>query len=95
MLSFVLLRLKFPKLARPYRSPLGIPGAVLALAIAVVTLVALFVVDPIYRVVVLGAAIWYALGLVYFGVHARHHLVFSPEEAFAARYEEEHGPKRP
>ncbi len=95
MLSFVLLRVKFPKLARPYRSPLGIPGAVVALAIAVITLVALFVVDPIYRVVVLGAAIWYALGLVYFGVHARHHLVFSPEEAFAARYEEEHGPKRP
>ncbi len=91
MLSFVLLRLKFPKLARPYRSPLGVAGAVIALAIALVTLVALFVVDPVYRMVVIGAAIWYALGLLYFGVWARHRLVYSPEEAFAARYEEEHG----
>ncbi|MCA9606164.1 MAG: ethanolamine permease [Myxococcales bacterium] len=94
MLSFVLLRLKFPKLARPYRSPFGIAGAVIALVIALVTLVALFVVDPTYRLVVIGAAVWYALGLVYFGVWARHRLVYSPEEEFAARYEEEHGGER-
>ncbi|MBX3271120.1 MAG: ethanolamine permease [Sandaracinaceae bacterium] len=94
MLSYVLLRVKFPKLARPYRSPLGIAGALIALVISVVTLIALFVVDPIYRLVVVGAAIWYALGLVYFAVYARHRLVFSPEEEFAARYEAEHGKSR-
>jgi ethanolamine permease len=32
-----------------------------------------------------GAAIWFALGLVYFAVYARHHLVYSPEEEFAAK----------
>jgi ethanolamine permease len=83
MASFVLLRLRRPEIERPYRSPLGIPGAVVAAAIAALTLVALFHVDPIYRKVVVGAAVWYGLGLLYFALHARHHLVKAPEEAFA------------
>ncbi len=83
MTSFVLLRLRLPDIERPYRSPFGIPGAVFAGSVSAVTLVALFVVDPIYQKVVIGAALWFALGLVYFAVHARHHLVYSPEEAFA------------
>ena len=91
MASYVLLRVRFPKLERPYRSPFGVAGAVVAMVIALVTLVALFVVDPIYRLVVIGAAVWYAAGLVYFAVYARHRLVYSPEEEFAARYEAEHG----
>lgn len=91
MLSFILLRVRFPKLERPYRSPLGIAGAVVALLIALVTLVALFVVDPIYRLVVVGAALWYVAGLAYFALYARKRLVRSPEEEFAARYAAEHG----
>ncbi len=85
MASFVLLRLRLPKMERPYRSRLGIPGAVVAGVIAGVTLVALFVVDPVYQKVVVGAAVWYALGLLYFQVFGRHQLVFSPEEDFAIR----------
>ncbi len=85
MASYVLLRIRLPDIERPYRSPFGIPGALFAGAVAMVTLVALFVVDAVYQQVVVGAAIWYALGLLYFGLHARHHLVYSPEEAFAAR----------
>jgi len=91
MASYILLRVRFDKLERPYRSPFGVFGAVIAMVIALVTLVALFIVDPIYRLVVIGAAIWYAAGLVYFAVYARHRLVYSPEEEFAARYEAEHG----
>lgn len=85
MLSFVLLRVRFPALPRPYRSPLGIAGAAVALLIALLTLVTLFVSDPVYRNVVIGAAAWYAAGLVYFAIHARRQLVYSPEEAFAER----------
>lgn len=84
MVAFVLLRRKMPHIARPYRSPLGVPGAVVALVISAVTLVSLFVVDPAYRNVVFGAAVWYALGLLYFAVWARKRLVYSPEEEFAA-----------
>lgn len=83
MLSFILLRVRYPKLPRPYRSPFGIPGAVVAMAIALATLVTLFIVDEVYRKVVIGAAIWYAAGLLYFAVYARHRLVYSPEEDFA------------
>jgi ethanolamine permease len=86
MASFVLLRVRFPSLPRPYRSPLGMAGALVALGIALLTLVTLFVSDPVYRQVVIGAAIWYAAGLVYFAVHARKQLVYSPEEDFAARH---------
>jgi len=83
MLSFILLRIRLPDIARPYRSPLGVPGAVIALIIAAVTLVALFVTDPIYQRVVIGAAVWYGLGLLWFAVYARHRLVLAPEESFA------------
>ncbi len=83
MASFVLLRWRLPHVERPYRSPLGVPGALVALVIAGLTAVALFVADPVYQKVVVGAAIWYALGLVYFALWGRHQLVYSPEEAFA------------
>jgi ethanolamine permease len=83
MLSFVLLRIRLPHIARPYRSPLGVPGAVAALLIAMVTLVTLFVTDPVYRRVVIGAAVWYALGLLWFALFARRKLVLAPEESFA------------
>ena len=83
MSSYVLLRVRLPDIERPYRSPLGIPGAAVALSIAAVTCVALFVSDPVYQKVVIGAAVWYALGLVYFAVWGRRQLVYSPEESFA------------
>jgi ethanolamine permease len=85
MASFVLLRLRLPHMERPYRSPLGVPGALVAFAIAALTLVALFASDPVYQKVVVGAAVWYALGLAYFAAYGRRRLVESPEEAFALR----------
>jgi ethanolamine permease len=83
MLSYVLLRIRLPDIDRPYRSPLGIPGAVAAFLIAMITLVTLFVTDPTYRRVVIGAAIWYGLGLLWFALVARRRLVLAPEESFA------------
>src|SRR5262249_11970794 len=37
-ISFIILRRKLPNIERPYRSPLGTPGAALTIVIAVVTL---------------------------------------------------------
>ncbi len=85
MLSFVLLRVRLPGIERPYRSPLGVPGAVIALVISLVTLGSLFASDPIYRSVALAALLWFLLGLVYFAIWGRHRLVRSPEEEFALR----------
>jgi ethanolamine permease len=81
-LSFIRLRQKMPHIARPYRSPLGVPGAAVTVVIALVTIY-FQLQDPVYRTGVYGAAIWYALGLLYFALIGRHRLVLSPEEEFA------------
>ena len=81
-LSFILLRVKRPNMERPYRSPFGIPGALITLILALLTL-CFQLQDPIYRVGVYAAAAWYALGLLYFAFIGRHRLILSPEEEFA------------
>jgi len=85
MASFVLLRRRLPDIPRPYRSPLGETGAIVAGVIAAVTLIFLFV-NPAYRVGVYGCALWFAAGLVYFAAYGRRTLVYSPEEQFAVRH---------
>ncbi len=86
-ISFILLRKNLPHIDRPYRRPVGVPGALLTLIIALVTIV-MQLQDPVYRDGVIGAAIWFAVGIVYFALIGRHHLVFSPEEEFALRERE-------
>jgi ethanolamine permease len=87
MTCYIILKLKHKNIERPYSSPMGIPGAVIALVVAAVTLVSLFVVDPIYQKVVIGAAIWYLLGIAYFAFVGRKQLILSPEEKFALDHE--------
>jgi ethanolamine permease len=82
MVSFLRLRRTFPSIRRPYRSPMGVAGAVLAILIAGVTLVALFL-NSDYRLGVIGAGIWFLLGILYFQFHGRKNLVLAPEEKFA------------
>jgi ethanolamine permease len=90
MISFILLRRRLPDMERPYRSPLGIPGAVVALLISLATLAALFVADAGYRAAVLGALVWYAAGLAWFALVGRRGLLRSPEEEFALAAEKGH-----
>jgi ethanolamine permease len=92
MASFILLRVRFPRMERPYVSPLGTAGAVTALAIAVVTLVTLFR-NPDYNRGVIGAAVWFILGIVYYAGHARHRLVLAPEEKAALAHRQESSAK--
>ncbi|CAN5726037.1 amino acid permease [soil metagenome] len=82
MVSFVLLRKNLPDIERPYRSPLGNAGAIVAAVIALVSFLSLFG-NADYRPGVLGTALWFAAGLIYFAVRGRHQLVYSPEEEFA------------
>ncbi len=94
MVSFVRLRQKMPHIERPYRSPLGNAGAIVALLICTATLVALFVADEAYVNVLIGALVWFAIGQLYFELVARHQLVRSPEETFALQATQE-APKAP
>ncbi len=89
MFSFILLRRKMPNIERPYRSPVGVFGAGLAAIIALISLVALFLND-VYLPGVYGVAIWFVLGILYFGLSGRNKLVLSPEEEFAMT-QGEHG----
>ena len=84
--SFIVLRLNRPGLDRPYRSPLGIAGAVVTLVLALLTL-AFQLLDPVFVTGVLGVGVWFASGIAWFGVVGRHRLVLSPEEAFALEAE--------
>ncbi|MCW5626653.1 MAG: amino acid permease [Burkholderiales bacterium] len=86
-LSFILLRRDLPNIERPYRSPVGVVGAWIVIVIALVTLYMQFQ-DPAYRGGVIGVAIWFALGILYFAVHGRKALVYSPEEDFAVKARE-------
>ena len=80
--SFILLRTKLPHIERPYRSPFGILGAALTVAIALVTIY-FQVTDPAFRDPVIGVAIYYVVTILYFALFGRSRLVLSPEEEFA------------
>lgn len=80
--SFILLRTQHSHIDRPYTSPFGVPGAVVTLVLALITIGFQFA-DPVYRQGVVGVAIWFAIGVLYFALFGRHKLVLSPEEEFA------------
>jgi ethanolamine permease len=81
-LSFIVLRNKMPNIVRPYRSPIGVPGAFVTIVVAVVTLWYQLQ-DPVYRVAVYYVAGFYVLGILYFAIYGRNQLILSPEEEFA------------
>ncbi len=78
--SHIILRVKEPDLARPYRTPGGVVTTGIAFVLAIVALVAGFLVDT--RVLAITAAV-YVVAIAYFGLYSRHHIVASaPEEEF-------------
>ncbi|WP_136067428.1 amino acid permease [Modicisalibacter radicis] len=89
--SFILLRKNHASMDRPYRSPFGNAGAWATIVIAVVTIF-FQLSDATYRVGVVGVAVWFALGILYFALVGRHRLILSPEEEFAVEHSERAGP---
>jgi ethanolamine permease len=90
MAAYILLKRRFAHIERPYRSPLGEFGAWVALVIAAVVLVLLFD-NPDFRPGIIGVAVWFLCGLLYFAVHGRKTLVYSPEEEFAIEQSQHSG----
>jgi ethanolamine permease len=82
MVSFIILRRKFPNAARPYKSPWGLPGAWTALIIAALVFVG-FVINPTFQPAIIAIFIVYVVILVGFLIWGRHQLVLSPEEEYA------------
>jgi ethanolamine permease len=83
--SFIMLRNNQPHIERPYRSPLGIPGAVVTIVICVVTML-YQVQDPNFFKGVIWVIVWFAVGIVYFALIGRNKLILSPEEEFALEH---------
>jgi ethanolamine permease len=86
MISFIILRNKFPDLSRPYVSPWGVPGAVVAGLIAVIAFVG-FLLNPAFQPAIIAIIVVYAVMLLGFAVWGRHRLVMSPEERYAVHGE--------
>jgi ethanolamine permease len=86
MISFIILRQKFPNLERPYRSPWGVGGATVAALIAGLAFIG-FLVNPAFQPAIIAIIVVYALFLAYFGLVGRHNLVMSPEERYAVHGE--------
>jgi ethanolamine permease len=81
MLSHIVLRQREPNLERPYRTPGGVLTSGVALVLAILAVIATFIVDPTAAFITLGV---YVLFIAYFGLYSRHHLVAqAPEEEFA------------
>ncbi|ALG30328.1 ethanolamine transporter [Glutamicibacter halophytocola] len=90
-LSHIVLRIKEPDLPRGYRTPGGVFTTSIALVLAIVALIATFVVDVLAAGITAGV---FVLALAYFWFYSRHRLVASaPEEEFAMLESEESGLK--
>ncbi len=84
-LSFILLRRNQPNIERPFKSPLGIGGAIVTIIIAAVTL-GYQMQDPNFFKGVIWVVLWCAVGIAYFAAIGRHKLILSPEEEFALEH---------
>ncbi|MGG7465356.1 amino acid permease [Plantibacter sp. YIM 135347] len=82
MISFMILRKKFPNAKRPYRSPWGVPGAVIAAVIAALIFVG-FLLNPTFLPAIIAIVVVYAVMLIIFAVDGRKRLILSPEEEYA------------
>ncbi|MGI9823341.1 amino acid permease [Agromyces sp. Marseille-Q5079] len=82
MVSFVILRRKYPDAKRPYRSPWGVGGAVTAAIIAALIFVG-FLLNPTFLPAIIAIIVVYAVMLAIFAFWGRHRLVLSPEEEYA------------
>ncbi len=82
MVSFVILRKKFPNAKRPYVSPWGVPGAIIA-GVLSLAIFAGFFINEAARPAIVAIAVVYVIMLLGFALYGRNRLVLSPEEEYA------------
>jgi ethanolamine permease len=84
MASHFILRRDEPDMERPYRTPGAPVTPAVALVLSVLAMISSLFYQPQVVFMVLGVLVIYLLGLAYFWLYSRHHLVAdAPEEEFA------------
>lgn len=82
MVAFVILRRKFPNADRPWKSPTGVAGAVVAFIIAFGAFLGILL-NSVFLTAVITFLIVFVVGILLFALFGRHRLVLSPEEEYA------------
>ncbi|HEU5222788.1 MAG TPA: amino acid permease [Candidatus Lumbricidophila sp.] len=82
MIAYVVLRKRFPNANRPFKSPWGVPGAVIAGIISALIFAGTFL-NEAFRPAIIAIGVVYAVMLLAFLVYGRHRLILSPEEEYA------------
>lgn len=82
MVAFVILRRKFPNAKRPYKSPTGVGGAVVAGIIAFGAFLGIML-NSAFATAVITFVVIFFVGITLFALIGRHSLVLSPEEEYA------------
>lgn len=82
MVSFLILRKKYPNASRPYRSPWGVPGAIIGGVLSLAIFFGFFINEGA-RPAIAAIAVVYIVMLAIFAFYGRKRLVLSPEEEYA------------
>jgi ethanolamine permease len=82
MVAFVVLRRRFPNASRPYTSPTGVPGAIVAGIIAFGAFLGILF-NSAFATAVVTFLVIFVVGIILFALVGRHRLVLSPEEEYA------------
>ena len=82
MLAFIILRRKFKNAKRPYKSPWGITGAVIAMVLSLLIFVG-FLLNPAFIYALYFILGLFVLFIIVFAIWGRNRLVLSPEEEYA------------
>lgn len=82
MVAFVILRRKFPNASRPWKSPTGVWGAVVAFIVAFGAFLGILL-NGVFQTAVITFLIVFVIGILLFALFGRHRLVLSPEEEYA------------
>jgi ethanolamine permease len=82
MVAFVILRRKFPNAARPWKSPTGVWGAVVAFILAFGAFLGILL-NNVFATAVVTFLVVFVVGILLFALFGRHRLVLSPEEEYA------------
>ncbi|KKL81980.1 hypothetical protein LCGC14_1989320, partial [marine sediment metagenome] len=86
-LSHILLRIKQPELARPYKTPGGVVTSAIALVLSLVALTGVYAFDPR---AFLFTMVLFVIGAIYYFAYSSKHLVAkSADEEFAMLAEAE------